>query len=397
MATKISTAAWCGICAFAVVLGLPSACSPSRSLAAEDAGAVDAAPDSGARPAPLALDLLFVFQNSLGSAEEQQTVAHGFQRLLAQLAALDGPLSLHVGFISSNLGVGQYDFAFAGCRIGGDQAALQNAPFLGVASSCAANGMLASPSNRFLRWSRTSAGEESNFTGTLDDAFKCYARLSGSGCFLPQDLAALRLALEGCDIEGGCRQPLNEGFLRGEAALAVVIVGEDDDCSAPPDATLFNPADETLGRPVSYRCFEYGVLCDGQPVGREEGPHESCAPGSQDPDPRHKLIPVGEVAAFLKGLKSDPRRVYVAAIAGPPEPVLVGADSNGPRVQKSCQGEVGAGWPGIRIDAFLREFDPDRGRFFPMCASVPDFESNVEQNRRRPRRPGRRGLGARRA
>ncbi|HEY3355155.1 MAG TPA: hypothetical protein VGQ83_18015 [Polyangia bacterium] len=345
------------------MLSLFPGCSPTRT-SVPDAGAKDAGPDG-----PLALDLLFVLSSTLDASIAIQDLSNYFPQLTHHLEALGEPLSLHVGIVGSDMGAGRFESN--DCQVGGGRGALQNTPASDCPNPGPEGGVLLDPTDRYLRWSRTSAGDQANFAGPLANALLCYARGLDAGC-TPSLLGSLAAALEGCEVEGGCRQPLNEGFLRREAALAVVLVANDDDCSVPRESAIFDPSPEarsTLGPYTLFRCLKFGVLCGGQPIGDEAGPRYDCEPGNPNPDPTLQLISGTDVARSLKGLKSDPRRVYVAAIAGPPTPVLIEATSNGPYPQPTC--EAGGGFlpasPGIRLEAFVREFGSPNGRFLPFC------------------------------
>jgi len=72
----------------------------------------------------------------------------------------------------------------------------------------------------------------------------------------------VRAALDGCDTT--CKQPANVNFMRKDAYLAVIILTDEDDCSAPTNSTLFDPTQTTLaselGPLTSYRCFQFGNL-----------------------------------------------------------------------------------------------------------------------------------------
>ena len=59
----------------------------------------------------------------------------------------------------------------------------------------------------------------------------------------------------------------NVGFLRDDAELAIVLLTNEDDCSAPPDTTLYslNGAQQNVANPLgpiaNYRCNQFGHLC----------------------------------------------------------------------------------------------------------------------------------------
>jgi hypothetical protein len=320
---------------------------------------------TGFAPVPTnKIDLLFMVDNSSSPEAAQAPLRAYFPNFIRPLLRFD----LHVGIITSDLGAGV--FTPPSCdTVGGDQGLLQNTPQPGFCATAS----LVDPGDRFLQLAPDPDGgaPTANFTGDIGDAFVCYLRhLGTAGCGYEHQLASVRAALAGCDVPGGCTQPANEGFLRPDALLAVLIFTDEDDCSAPPDSRLFDTSQTSLeaelGPLTSYRCFEFGTLCYG--AGRTPGRRDGCEPGNQDPDPHHQLIPVGEIADFLKWLKADPRMVHVTVVAGPPTPVQVGLDANGyPDLTPSCTGGSGAADPAIRLAAFTEHFDPDRAQFLSAC------------------------------
>ena len=61
----------------------------------------------------------------------------------------------------------------------------------------------------------------------------------------------------------------NHDFLRPDAYLAIVMITNEDDCSASPGFPLFDtdvehgPSTSQLGPPTNFRCNEFGHICDG--------------------------------------------------------------------------------------------------------------------------------------
>jgi hypothetical protein len=171
----------------------------------------------------------------------------------------------------------------------------------------------------------------------------------------------------------------NPGFLRPEAHLAVVIVADEDDCSAF-DRSLFEASGDLtspLGELSSFRCFEFGTTCDGVASGDERttGARSNCIPDDESP----YLERVSSYVEFLEQLKGgDADKVTVAAITGPKGPIVVGLTP--PReeelwVEPACQvcpgGTSGgcsldpsdpeaalvAAAPSVRLQAFLDGFE----------------------------------------
>jgi hypothetical protein len=349
--------------AAAALLALLAACS-------HDAGPGWTEPygvTTTALPAPPGkkIDLLFMLDNSSSTEPPRASLATYFANLAVPLADYD----LHIGFVTSDMGAGV--FTPPSCDpIGGDQGMLQSQRNGAI---CATAGLI-DPNARFLSYTPAPDGGAPavNFTGSLADAFACHAMIREGSCNFEHQLASVRAALDGCEIPGGCTQPANEGFLRADSLLAVVMLTDEDDCSAPPDSTLFDPSDHTLdsvlGPLTSYRCFEFGNLCGGEDPGRQQGLRHDCVPGNKDPDPLHQLTPVEEFATFLQTLRPDPGSLYVAVIAGPPGPIQVGNDANNyPDLQPSCTGSIGSADPAPRLAAFSRLLPPQRGRFLSTC------------------------------
>jgi hypothetical protein len=192
-------------------------------------------------------------------------------------------------------------------------------------------------------------------------------RLGGGGCGFEQPLAAMRSALGG--------HPSNGGFLRPAAALGVIILADEDDCSAKSTA-LFGPENPALGAQASFRCTRFGVTCaQGGATPDEmnqEGAKGQCraSPSSEHVD---EIEPYRD---FLAELKGDERSLVVAAIAGPAEPFSVelrpppGGGTMQPALASSCSsmGPVGIeiANPAVRIASFLEGF-PGRSASATVC------------------------------
>ena len=315
------------------------------------------------------LDILLMVDNSPAMEPKQAWLVEHVADLTARLAAADPPLDLHVGIITSDLGAGQFTPPSCG-TIGGDQGILQNTP---KGTTCA-TAPLTNTSDRFLSYTPDGAGGwTANFEGTLEDAIACYAAVGTDGCNFEHQLASVKAALDGCENDADCKQRQNVGFFRQDACLAVIILTDEDDCSAPPNSTLFDPTQTTLssqlGPLASYRCFEFGNLCDGTDPGRAAGSREDCVPGNKDSNTAHQLYATKDIADFMKALKPRaPRLVYVSVIAGPATPVSVALDVYSyPAVQPSCTGDIGSAAPATRLTEFVGFFDADRARFISLC------------------------------
>ena len=300
------------------------------------------------------LDILFVVDNSASMAEQQASLAANFTRMIDVLEQLDGGLpNLHIGVVSSDMGTSALDTSPApalgvigqgGCQGYGDNGALH------VGSLVTGN---------FISDVAQSDGtRETNYSGALRDAFSQIATVGALGCGFEQHLSAMSAALT---------NPANAGFLRPEANLAVVIIADEDDCSAL-DAQLFGPDGAQLGALHSFRCARFGVECDQDM--NTPGPKTNCKP-------RESSLFVSDVQPFVDDLlaaKPDRRNVMVAAIVGPPTPVEVTIQSiNGttsPALSPSCTFTGPAGPeladPAVRLAAFLDAF-PGRSQLTSIC------------------------------
>jgi hypothetical protein len=194
-----------------------------------------------------------------------------------------------------------------------------------------------------------SGGRTVNYDGTLAETFSCIADVGIDGCGFEQPLEAIRLALDG--------NPENAGFLRDHAYLAIIVITDEDDCSAA-DPRMFDPSpatlDSALGPFTSFRCFEFGVECDGDDP-RRPGEKRGCRPRGSSP----YLRPVAGYTEFLQSLKPFPQQLVLATISGPLDPVAVEIVYDDVQRQdvaelvKSCDNRHGEAVPPIRLTAAL--------------------------------------------
>jgi hypothetical protein len=187
-------------------------------------------------------------------------------------------------------------------------------------------------------------GRIKNYTGELADVFSCLASavgVNGSSC--PHQLQALRVALnpqQACDSQGQNCQDINManiGFLRDKAYLAIVIITDEDDCSASPDDTVNNGMFQatTPGDTDRLRCAARGHVCNGQPIPDYDpaigytgqgftANFADCAAKDQldpsQPDPAYlPLIRVQDVIDSVNNVKIRPQdQIAVSGIIGWP-------------------------------------------------------------------------------
>lgn len=316
---------------------------------------VGPSPDGGGPSAPSgAIDVLFVIDNSASMQEEQTNLSRSFPSLLAALRnpALgpDGsgkPCSvsdpsgcqipdIRVGVVSTDLGAGAYDLPSCG-RPGGDKGQLM---VVARSPGCTA------PTNPWISYSN---GQSNVTTGgdhiqRVSDAFACIGSLGVDGCGMEHPLEAARRALDPA-------LGVNPGFLRSHAALAVIFVTDEDDCSAV-DTSFFDPdpaLQAAFGPLTSFRCFRHGIKCNGtEPAAA--GPYSNCQPDGT------KLHPIQEYEQFFRSLKPS-GKVVMAAIAGPSNPVVVAMDGPQMVLVASCTSANGSAMPGIRIKTLVERFN----------------------------------------
>ncbi len=312
------------------------------------------------------LDLLFVIDDSSSMAGEQRLLGENFPRFVGKLEEARGGLpDLHLGVVSSDLGIAPFELP-AGetgggvCAGEGDGGALLRGP---PGSDCALD-----PGDRFLRDSVGPDGRETNYPpGELAETFACMAQLGSTGCGFEQHLEAMRRALDG--------HPANQGFLRGDALLAVVIIADEDDCSAR-DPALFDPDRDDLGPQQDFRCFEQGVACEPD-LPRQPGDKVRCQPREDSA----LVEPVGTYVDFLRELKRDEGRIVVTGIIGDAGRVTV-SEREGPgrgwTLESTCSTpDGGRAEPAIRQHALLDAF-PVRSTAQTICPADGDLSGALE-------------------
>jgi hypothetical protein len=308
------------------------------------------------------VDILFVIDDSGSMGDEQANLIRNFPEFIEVLQTIEGGLpDVHIGVVSTNVGAGST--VDMNCPLNGDDGRLR------FASGCRD---MVSGDLDYLK----SGGDDANVdAANLANAFSCIAELGVQGCGFEQPLESMRRALE---------PGTNGDFIRQDAFLAVILLTDEDDCSASNDdifrAPLRNepgdPVFDELGARASLRCFEFGVKCDTG--GRDVGPRENC----DSEEESEYFYPVDEYVQFLKDLKGtgtqDDAAVIVAGIYGLdidtllPEPVRIGTEPPSseiellPVCEVDIQGGTSTADPGIRVKRFIDAF-PDRNTSTTIC------------------------------
>jgi hypothetical protein len=308
-------------------------------------------------------DILFVVDDSLSMEKEQENLGRNFPAFIEVLRGIKGGLpDLHIGVVTSDLGAGPGPES--GCRVGGLQGILQ-----GWERACGLR-----PDQKFIA---VSEGEQTrNYDGDLARVFGCMANVGIRGCGYEHQLAATTKALS---VQ---RTPENAGFLREDAFLQIIVITDEDDCSAPPESDLFTrafPEEEP-----SFRCARVGHLCRGQmpPAADFQAPLGECRPVENG-----DLIAVASFVEEVRALKASPDKILVSGIFGWPTGGAAGeyrvgrAPAELARTGKwdylpACESDNGSAAAALRVKQFVEAFGAN-GFFESIC--VGDFRPALEK------------------
>ncbi len=323
------------------------------------------------------IDILFMVDNSLSMARSQDNLRRNLPRFMDVLKAIRGGLpDLHIAVVSSDMGTGTSDTDACNAT-GGDNGEFH----FGVAANavgCTSTGL--ADGAHFIA-STGGATPENNFTGDITEVFQCIAPLGDKGCGYENQLYSVVRAL---GADGRSAPATNADFLRESAYLGIVMITNEDDCSAanPPDfynQTTDFKMSSRLGPPGNFRCAEFGYLCGSAPPVRsapnglvtDTVTYNNCVPAEE----RGQLIPVATFAAAIKALKPDPAsQILVASIQGPADTFNEKWKKPGdtteppwPDIEPSCTAADGSfAAPGIRTRQLVRQFG---GNEYSICES----------------------------
>jgi len=304
------------------------------------------------------VDLLFMIDDSLSMITKQTELRNrlpGLFQQISDLATMGAPASFHIGVVDSDMGAG---LNTANCKAGGDGGRLRTAASDASTTPPPANcaGFALSADAPYIDYD---SGSGTSNTGTLgvSDALSCLASVGDMGCGFEAPLEAVYQALTS--------PSLNPGFLRDDALLVVVLLTDEDDCSAPPDTALFEntpAAMATYGVLHSFRCTQFGITCDGKALDGSAVSTTSCTPVVGGP-----LYDVSRYQALFAagGLKQSASDVLLVSIAAPPTPFSVDVSSpcadqvsvgSCPILEHSCTGSSNPmffGDPAVRLHTVM--------------------------------------------
>jgi hypothetical protein len=341
------------------------------------------------------LDLLFMIDNSPSMGPKQDKMKEQFPKLIDALRdPVDGKLpDLRVAILDSDLGSGTAHWC-TGFEHHGD---------LGKFQVRDPAGCKVKPDALWLEYTHN---EPVNFTGDVSIAFKCLASGVGvEGCGFEHQLQALQWAFY---LSGNESQ---WNFLRPEAYLGIVILTDEDDCSAPMDSHMFDVFPPTES--PSLRCATRGHQCSGATLtypttAAVSVPWESCSArddatcdssvDTSQATPCNPLSNIKTIADAVKGLKGTEAddKILVAAIYGMPRagdatvrPYKIDMNPNAygnnagydywPICYDPNHMPTSSGWDkaaaengaagGLRISAFLNQFNDKSRLAYSICES----------------------------
>jgi MYXO-CTERM domain-containing protein len=386
---------WIAPLSLVVVAGLVGGCGAGDQPAALT-GSTAAALAGG----PGAVDILFMVDDSSSMTGMQQKLAQQIQSFVSALETLPGGFpDIHIAVVSSDLGAPGDTTIGIGCSASGDQGVFHASP-----QACSSTTL--EPGSTFI----SNVGGVANYSGNLADVLACILPLGSAGCGFEHQLASVARAL---GADGAPPPAANLGFLRPGAELAIVLLTNEDDCSAPGDTTLYslNGAAQSIKNPLgpiaNYRCNQFGHLCKDPNGGTPDvlTPPSLSPPSDATGNPpavaltdcvsndgcSGSLTPVVSFANEIMALKTDPSQVVVGAIVAPPGPYMVewvapsapppgtngelwpqvmhscgpaGGDDVNPAGQASTDGTFGD--PAVRIAQWVQAFG-DNGFTASIC------------------------------
>jgi len=341
------------------------------------------------------IDILFMIDNSSSMTEMQTKLYDQLPVFMNKLTSLPSKPSLHVAVVSSDMGAPGDSTTSIMCTQAGDQGQFQSMP----RGNCAATTLTAGAT--FI----SDADNMPNYTDPIATVFQCIALLGDKGCGFEHQLASVDRALGG----DGQQPSTNANFLRQDAYLGIVILTNEDDCSATPPTTIYSlnsPGQQNIANPdgpiANYRCNggpRGAHLCQDPANGNAmivpplTPPSDAKLTGTtptldlancvDNESGSSALTSVSQFVSDVKKLKSLPDdQILVAAITAPASPYTVAwlpasAGQNTqpgerwPQVEHSCGAAGGDnvnpkatmnptdgsfGDPGVRISQFVNAF-----------------------------------------
>ncbi|MBX3270310.1 MAG: hypothetical protein KF729_08610 [Sandaracinaceae bacterium] len=289
------------------------------------------------------LDLLLVVDNSNSMAEEQALLAAQLPRLARVLATgdVDGDgvqdlpalHSLRVGTISTDMGTGGFHVPTCTAADFGDDGALRTRVGPEAAPECPAT---------LPAYASLASGAASDVDAFVSQV-SCAARLGIGGCGFEQQLEAIAKAITPSTapmtFHGGTRghaDGANAGLARSDAMLAVLVLTDEDDCSAS-DPGIFDLSSALYGGvDLNLRCAQF-------PEALHPAARYVSALQAARPDPRDVML------ALITGVPADRSGEDAASILDDPR-MVERVDPDMPsRLLPSCRSLHGTAMPPRRL------------------------------------------------
>jgi hypothetical protein len=369
------------------------------------------------------VDVLFVIDNSRSMAVEQATLARNFASFLAPLEEPGVDANYRVAITTTDNGsLSKWcsspdggNFRLTSCRSRPEEFVDENSGIdelqAGCLDVCAHDEIEILPTTtredpqaKPRPWIERNAGRTNLPEGISPaEAFSCFGPQGVTGCGFESTLETMRRGLQ----QAGDAASTEYGFLRPNAILAVVIVTDEEDCSAryhdipdpwDPDGSraLWSDLNATGSTPTSEVCWFGGVTCEDNGDGTKSC-HAADIGADGDPvaDPEDAvLFPLERYVDFLDGITAskqelhDNRQVLVAVIAGVPIGYAGGdlsyADGTDTEFRRQngigpgCVSEGGEAVPPVRLLEFAQATQADgENNLFSICQD--DYSAALTQ------------------
>jgi hypothetical protein len=290
------------------------------------------------------LDMVFMIDNSPSMATKVNKLAQQFPKLIEELKdPRDGRYpDLRIAIIDSDLGTGG---AYQSGSCGPSTSPDANKSF-GDLGNFQMRGAGGCGANADALWLEYANGKAANYNPTMDisQVFGCLVgNLGALGCGQEHQLQSLEFALAAQTLHQAQSGGLQNAFLRPQAYLGLVILSDEDDCSAATNDGMFGDKPELRSESTSLRCATRAHQCNGVnltqvPPGyptsaKFEASFADCAartdscPNATDgnaatdtsgPTTCSPLKDIQHLAQEIKALKADPEQIMVAGIFGWP-------------------------------------------------------------------------------
>jgi hypothetical protein len=396
------------------VLAVGLALAGGGACAPQDVGGPTQSVARAATASPGNVDILVMVDNSSSMTSMQQKMVAQFPAFISSLEALPlGLPNIHLAVVSSDMGAPSDVQDSIQCSVSGDSGVFFSKP----EGTCTATTLATGAT--FI----SNVDGVANYTGDLGDLFSCIALLGDSGCGFEHQLASVARAL---GADGQPPPATNTGFLRDDAELAILILTNEDDCSAPASATplpifSLNGGTQSITNPYGplgdYRCNGVplgGHLCN-DPTGTDptalvqpplNPPADAANLGTtptlnltnceSNETASSGLTNISTFISGIKALKADPDNdIVVAAIMGAATPYTVEwvpgsgvSNELWPQVQHACgpassdtnpAGQISTdetfGDPTVRLTQWVKAFG-DNGITASICDAdyAPAFQ-----------------------